>query len=66
VYNRKLRNFLKDVLTEANISFDLYSGCPDPIASQDETDVYRSVTEFTFFLGLPVRGGDYNSGPGMI
>lgn len=63
--NDRLRNFITQVLSkhEPKISFDVYAGCPDPICNQDETDVYRNVTEYVFFLGLPVRGGDYNDGP---
>jgi hypothetical protein len=63
--NERLRKFIGEVLAahQPPISFDLYAGCPDPICSQDETDIYRDVTEYTFFLGLPVRGGDFNDGP---
>jgi hypothetical protein len=65
-YNRSMRKFITKVLeaqTEPKISFDIYADCPDTIASQDETDVYRKKTNFSFFLGIPVRGGDYNDGP---
>eukprot|EP01102_Stenamoeba_stenopodia_P003201 TRINITY_DN1312_c1_g1_i1.p1 TRINITY_DN1312_c1_g1~~TRINITY_DN1312_c1_g1_i1.p1 ORF type:complete len:235 (+),score=49.56 TRINITY_DN1312_c1_g1_i1:103-807(+) len=61
--NKRLRKFVKRVLEEAGIQADLYSNCPDPIATQDETNVYGKITDFTFFLGLPTRGGDYNEGP---
>lgn len=42
--------------------FDLYDGCPDPISDCDESDVYAEVSPWTFFLGIPVAGGDYNAG----
>jgi hypothetical protein len=61
-WNPRLRTFICQTLSELGISYDLYRGCSDPIASQDETDVYSKITDFTFFLGLPVRGGDYNEG----
>lgn len=43
------------------LSFDLYAGCPDPVANQDESDVYREKLKNVCFLGIPCRGGDYNA-----
>ena len=40
--------------------FDLYEDCPDPVANEDEVDVYVEKIPRTFFLGVPVFGGDYN------
>ena len=40
--------------------FDLYPDCPDPVADEDETDVYSTKLDRVFFLGIPCRGGDYN------
>jgi hypothetical protein len=45
------------------IEYDLYSGCPDPVLTADETDVYGRKCPMTCFLGVPVRGGDYNTSP---
>ena len=45
------------------LSYVLYEDCPDPIADEDECDVYAEVLEHVFFLGIPCRGGDYNLGP---
>ena len=36
---------------------------PDPIAEEDEVDVYVEKCPYTFFLGVPVSGGDYNKEP---
>lgn len=44
----------------AGLSYELHSGCPDPVSTSDEVDVYRERTESVFFLGIPVWGGDYN------
>lgn len=44
----------------AGLSYELHAGCPDPISTSDECDVYRERTENVFFLGIPVWGGDYN------
>ncbi len=40
--------------------YKLFEDSPDPIASEDEVDVYREKCPHTFFLGLPCEGGDYN------
>jgi hypothetical protein len=61
--NNRLRLFLQDVMKHTDIPHKIYKGCPDGICTMDETDVYSFVTEYTFFLGLPVRGGNYNAGP---
>lgn len=55
-----LRKFLKKCL--AGLSYDLYAGCPDPVSSLDEVDVYVRKCPRTFFVGVPVAGGDYNAG----
>jgi hypothetical protein len=64
--NKRLRKFVKACLAESEQfrdTFDLFVGCPDPICLEDETNVYSKTTPFTFFFGIPVRGGDYNEGP---
>jgi len=43
------------------MSYRLYEGCPDPVADEDECDVYAEKTERVFFLGIPCYGGDYNT-----
>jgi hypothetical protein len=58
--NPKVEQFLRKALS--GLPYDLYKDCPDPIATEDETDVYRKKTDYTFFLGIPVQGGDYNEG----
>jgi hypothetical protein len=55
-----LKQFVTDALI--GISFDIYSGCPDPIANEDECDVYKEKLEKVCFLGIPCTGGDYNAG----
>ena len=44
------------------LSYELYERCPDPIADEDECDVYGDKLENVFFLGIPCAGGDYNAG----
>jgi hypothetical protein len=64
--NKQLRKFIQSKLNNHPKflhQYDLYVGCPDPICVEDETNVYSNVTDFTFFFGIPVRGGDYNDGP---
>lgn len=56
----RLRRFLMERLD--SLSYDLYSGCPDPVSDQDEVEVYKQVCRHTCFLGVPVWGGDYNRG----
>lgn len=56
----KMREFVRAALD--GMSYALYEGCPDPIADEDECDVYREKLENVFFLGIPCTGGDYNSG----
>jgi hypothetical protein len=53
-----MQNFIKGAL--AGISYDLFEGCPDPIADEDESDVYREKLSKVCFLGIPCYGGDYN------
>jgi hypothetical protein len=45
------------------MEYDLYAGCPDPVLSADETEIYSRKCPMTCFLGIPVRGGDYSQGP---
>jgi len=56
----KMRGFVRTALD--GMSYALYEGCPDPIADEDECDVYKEKLEHVFFLGIPCSGGDYNSG----
>jgi len=51
-------------ITEAlkGISYDLYEGCSDPIADEDECDLYKEKIRKVCFLGIPCTGGDYNTG----
>ncbi|MBN1880239.1 hypothetical protein JW823_09040 [bacterium] len=44
------------------MSYALFEDCPDPIADEDESDVYSKRMENVFFLGIPCTGGDYNEG----
>jgi len=55
---------MKKFITEAlsGISFDIYSGCPDPVADEDECDVYKEKLKKVCFLGIPCTGGGYNAG----
>ncbi len=53
-----MQNFIKGAL--AGISYDLFEDCPDPIADEDESDVYREKLDKVCFLGIPCYGGDYN------
>lgn len=56
-----MRTFVEKALNE--MSYDLYEACPDPVASCDESDVYRGRLKNVFFLGIPCTGGDYNVDP---
>lgn len=58
--HRPLERFLRRCL--AGLSYRLYRGCPDPVSSVDETDVYIRRCRRVCFLGVPVGGGDYNRG----
>jgi hypothetical protein len=44
------------------LSWELHTGCPDPISDRDECDVYRLTQANVCFLGIPCTGGDYNAG----
>jgi len=59
--HESLRQFLESALQ--GMRYSLYTGCPDPIANEDETDVYREVCTRVCFIGIPCVGGDYNDGP---
>jgi hypothetical protein len=53
-----MKNFIIGAL--AGLSYDLFEGCPDPVADEDESDVYREKLTKVCFLGIPCFGGDYN------
>ena len=55
-----MQNFINKAL--AGISYDLYKDCPDPIADEDESDVYREKLGKVCFLGIPCYDGNYNEG----
>jgi len=59
--NSKLKSFLETALS--GLSYDIYEDCPDPVSCFDETDIYVTKCPYTFFLGIPCTGGDYNLGP---
>lgn len=59
-FSEEMQTFLQDALID--MDFDMYEDCPDPVASGDESDVYREKTSMTCLLGIPVWGGDYNAG----
>lgn len=59
--DKSLKRFLKRALR--GMKFDLFEDCPDPVADEDETDVYRERCTKVCFLGIPCTGGDYNDGP---
>ena len=44
------------------MQYELFEDCRDPVANEDESDVYRRRTSNVFFLGIPCTGGDYNLG----
>lgn len=50
-----MRKFVKKVLDEHQFEYDLYEDCPDPIANEDESDVYFKKTDYTLFFGIPVE-----------
>jgi hypothetical protein len=54
-----MREFVRAALQ--GMSYALYENCPDPVADEDECDVYGEKLENVFFLGIPCAGGDYNS-----
>jgi hypothetical protein len=56
----RMRDFVRAALE--GMSYALYEDCPDPIADEDECDVYFEELENVFFLGIPCTGGDYNEG----
>ncbi len=57
--SREMQSFVTAALE--GLSYELHAGCPDPISDSDETDVYAEKLQNVFFLGIPCRGGDYNS-----
>ena len=59
--NAYFRDFLCDSLS--GMSFDLYENCPDPVANEDEVDIYAPQCPYTCFIGIPCFDGDYNEGP---
>lgn len=56
----KMQTFVKQALE--GMSYELYEGCPDPVADEDECDVYTEKLQNVFFLGIPCQDGDYNAG----
>jgi hypothetical protein len=56
--SKEMQRFIHESLD--GISFELFSGCPDPIDDEDECDVYKGRFQNVFFLGIPCYGGDYN------
>ena len=44
------------------LSYTMYEGCPDPVANEDESDVYKEKVRKVCFMGIPCKGGDYNAG----
>lgn len=59
----ELRQLIERAL--ADIPYDIYEDCPDPVCNEDETDVYSNVCPMNCFVGIPVFGGDYNEGAVM-
>jgi hypothetical protein len=59
--NSKVKQFLEKTLQGSN--YVLFSDSPDPIAEEDEVNVYSEKCPYTFFLGVPCSGGDYNAEP---
>jgi hypothetical protein len=55
-----MRSFVRAALR--GMKYELFEDCPDPIANEDESDVYRRRTANVFFVGIPCTGGDYNVG----
>lgn len=56
----RMQSFVKEALE--GMSYELHQDCPDPIADEDESDVYSQKLSNVFFLGIPCSGGDYNAG----
>ncbi len=56
--SKRMRQFVAGALE--GLSYDLHKGCPDPVADEDETDVYSMKCEMCCLLAIPVSGGDYN------
>ncbi len=58
--DKKFFEALQEILK--GMSFDIYEDCPDPIATEDEVDVYSEECPYTCMLAIPCWGGDYNEG----
>jgi hypothetical protein len=58
--SHRMQRFVRKALE--GMSYALYEDCPDPVADEDESDVYREKLDNVFFLGIPCTGGDYNVG----
>ena len=56
-----LRQFLDKILF--GLEYNIQSGCLDPVADEDETQVYKKRCTNVCALCIPVTGGDYNDGP---
>jgi hypothetical protein len=57
----ELQDFMRQALD--GMEFDMYEDCPDPVADEDETDVYSQKCTHVCFVGIPCFGGDYNDDP---
>lgn len=55
------RNFIEKALKGLN--YKVFENSPDPIAEEDEVDIYIEKCPKTFFLGVPCANGDYNREP---
>ncbi len=53
-----MQSFVRSALD--GLSYELHEDCPDPVAYEDECDVYAEKLPYVFFLGIPCQGGDYN------
>jgi len=56
--NPLVKSYLDETLQ--GFKYRLFQDSPDPVADSDEVDVYRDKCPYTFFLGVPCSGGDYN------
>ena len=56
----EMQDFIRNALE--GLSYKMYEDCPDPVADEDESDVYREKVKKVCFLGIPCTGGDYNAG----
>jgi hypothetical protein len=57
---RALKDYLSTVLE--GMSFEIHEHCPDPVADENEVDVYSKSHAHVCMLAIPCQGGDYNEG----